>query len=180
VVGCSLLTSRTIARELGISAYLPKPVSRSQLRLVLKRFGKAVRNVLIVDDDPEMLRLLSRMVRSFPSHYVVREAHGGEEAMEMIEAELPDVVLVDLVMPGLGGDELVRRLQANPARKDVPTVLITGQGLSEHAFVAESLTITRKGGLSVAELARCLRPSLEALQSHSAGNSQARPAVILS
>jgi signal transduction histidine kinase/CheY-like chemotaxis protein len=180
VVACSLRTDKTAAREMGISAYLPKPVSREQVRLVLKRLGAGIRNVLIADDDPEMLRLLARMVRSFRAHYVVWEAHGGEEAMELIEAEPPDVVLVDLVMPDLGGDEVIRRLRANPASRSVPAVLITGQGLSEHTFMAESLTITRKGGLSVAELVRCLRPSLEALQSRSTDSSQARPGAPLS
>ncbi len=131
--------------------------------------------MLIADDEPEMLRLLARMIQSLPARYVVREAHGGEEAMGLIEAEPPDVVLADLVMPDLGGDELVRRMRANPTHREVPVVLITGQGLSEHAFVTESLTITRKGGLSVAELVRCLRPSLEALQRYPMDTPRARP-----
>jgi signal transduction histidine kinase/CheY-like chemotaxis protein len=163
VVACSLRTSKTIARELGISAYLPKPVTREQIRLVLKRLGKGIRNVLIADDDPEMLQLLTRMVRSFPARYLVREARDGREAMALIQMATPDVVLLDLVMPDLGGDELVRWMRADPAYNDVPAVLLTGQGLGEHAFAAESLTITRQTGLSVAELMRCLRPSLEAL-----------------
>ncbi len=95
--------------------------------------------------------------------------------MALIQAATPDVVLLDLVMPDLGGDELVRRLRADPSFKDVPAVLLTGQGLGEHAFVAESLTISRQSGLSVAELVRCLRPSLEALRGPPFDNNSARP-----
>ncbi|HEX5417337.1 MAG TPA: response regulator, partial [Chloroflexota bacterium] len=129
--------------------------------------------------DPEMLRLLARMVRSLSARYVVREAHGGREALELIEADRPDLVLADLIMPDLGGDELVRRIRTNPAHRDVSMVLITGQGPFEHALVAESLTFTRKGGLSVAELVRCLGPSLQALQPPPTDSLRARPGAPL-
>src|SRR5262245_3472958 len=63
VVSCSLRTARCRADELGVADYLVKPVRRDQLRSALRRLGGEVHSALVVDDEPEMTRLLARMVR---------------------------------------------------------------------------------------------------------------------
>ncbi len=163
VVICSLSTRKVTARELGAADCLAKPVGREQIRLALRRLGRHVRTVLIVDDDPEMVRLLGRLVRLTSRRYVIREAQTGREALALLETERPDAVLLDLVMPDLSGDEFLRRMRETPGLRDVPVILVTGHGLTDETVTAEFFGITQRGGLSVRELMRCLRTSLEAV-----------------
>jgi CheY-like chemotaxis protein len=164
VVSCSFVTSRGVARNLGISDYLVKPVRRDQVLLALRRLRKAVRSVLVVDDDVQMLRLVGRMVRSGVKHCTVLEAQSGLEALAILETKRPDVVLLDLVMPDIGGDEVLRRMRSSTTLRDVPVVLVTARDLTEQTVVAEAFAITRRDGLSVAEFIRCLRASLDSLE----------------
>ena len=164
VMVCALSTRKITARELGVADCLTKPVGREQVRLALRRLGRNVRDILIVDDDAEMVRLLDRLVRLTSRRYVVWEAQSGQEALSLLETKRPDAVLLDLVMPDLSGDELLRRMRELPALRDVPVVLVTGQGLTDETVTAEFFGITQQGGLSVRELMRCVRTSLEAIQ----------------
>ncbi len=163
VVACALTTRRVTARELGVADCLAKPVGREQIRLALRRLGRGVRTVLIVDDDPEMIRLLGRLVRLTSRRYVIREAQTGQEALALLESERPDAVLLDLVLPDLSGDEILRRMRESPRLREIPVILVTGHGLTDETVTAEFFGITQHGGLSVRELMRCLRTSLEAV-----------------
>ncbi|MGH2457575.1 MAG: ATP-binding protein [Chloroflexota bacterium] len=164
VMVCALSTRKVTARELGVADCLTKPVGREQLRLALRRLGRNVRDLLIVDDDAEMVRLLSRLVRLTSRRYVVWEARSSQEALALLETKRPDAVLLDLVMPDVGGDELLRRIRERPELRDVPVVLVTGHGLADETVTAELFGVTQRGGLSVRELMRCVRTSLESIQ----------------
>lgn len=163
VAVCSLSTRKVTARELGVADCLAKPVGREQIRLALRRLGRHVRTVLIVDDDPEMVRLLGCLVRLTSRRYVIREAQTGQDALALLETERPDAVLLDLVMPDLSGEEFLRRMRESPELGGVPVILVTGHGLTDETVTAEFFGLTQRGGLSVRELMRCLRTSLEAV-----------------
>src|SRR6185437_8160736 len=77
VVTCSLSGRAATARDLGVAGYLVKPVTRNRLREALQRLGGQPRNVLVIDDDPEMVRLLSRLIRSISRRYRIWEATDG-------------------------------------------------------------------------------------------------------
>ena len=80
--------------------------------------------VLVVDDDPATRSLL-RLLLEIEGHAVVEAAH-GEEALNMIGREtLPDLVVTDLMMPVLGGLELIKRLQAEPLTAAIPIVVVS-------------------------------------------------------
>jgi response regulator RpfG family c-di-GMP phosphodiesterase len=92
--------------------------------------------VLIVDDD-EGLRLLLRT--TFEGvHLRVEEADGAASAARRIDAELPDVVVLDVGMPGMDGATYCRRLKADPRTKDVPVVLLTGAEAATEAAAEEA------------------------------------------
>lgn len=81
-----------------------------------------MRKALIVDDEPDYLSIMEEIVQSFG--YEVETAASGEEALERLEAEPPDLMLLDLRMPGIGGIEtLIRALKARP---DMEILIITG------------------------------------------------------
>jgi signal transduction histidine kinase/CheY-like chemotaxis protein len=162
IVTCRLRTARTIAQELGVLDYLVKPVDQHALRRVLRRFARAPRDLLIVDDDPEMLHVLGRMVGALLPRCRVRTAPDGQRALAEVEAAVPGGVLLDLLMPGLDGYGLIERLRADPRLTDVPIVVITARGAEDDGLVADALEISRGGGLRVGELVRWIRGGLDA------------------
>ncbi|MBI2942313.1 MAG: response regulator [Chloroflexi bacterium] len=163
IVLCSLPGSQDLALELGVAAYLVKPIVREDLLSRLERLGPGIRHVLVVDDDPDMVRLLGRMVRSASHGYRVWPANGGQEALALLRARRPDAVLLDLLMPEVNGHAVLQAMRQDDRLRDVPVVVVTSRSGQEVAMSAGLLTITRPGGLSVRELMGCLGRSLSCL-----------------
>ena len=90
--------------------------------------------VLIVDDQPGNLAVLHDALDE--SGYTVLVATGGEQALERMAQALPDIVLLDAVMPGIDGFEVARRLKASPATAAIPIVFMTGLTDTEHVVAA--------------------------------------------
>ena len=90
--------------------------------------------VLIVDDAPDNLSLLHDALDE--SGYTVLVATNGESALQRAAQALPDVVLLDAVMPGMDGFEVARRLKANPDTARIPIIFMTGLTETEHVVAA--------------------------------------------
>jgi len=163
LVICALPSKRDLAQELGVAAYLVKPISREQIAQALKNLTGPRRTILIVDDDPDMLRLLGRMVRSMRASSRVRLAGGGEDAIAILRSRRPDVVLLDLLMTRTDGYAVLREIRADERLRDMSVIVITARGDEAEAVTAGMIGITRRGGLPVSDLMRCLRASLDAL-----------------
>jgi signal transduction histidine kinase len=82
-----------------------------------------VRSLLIVDDDAEFRDRLARLVHGVAAG--VRHASDGREALETIDEHRPDLVFLDLVMPGMNGKEVLQVLRAKPDLRDVPVVVVS-------------------------------------------------------
>jgi putative two-component system response regulator len=79
--------------------------------------------ILVVDDVPENIDILSEVLRN---DYHIRIATSGEKALKIVYSDTPpDLVLLDIMMPGLSGLELCRRLKANPDRRKIPIIFVT-------------------------------------------------------
>jgi putative two-component system response regulator len=81
--------------------------------------------VLVVDDDPTIRQFLARLIRGLGNQVTV--AANGREALDRVAAQLPDLVLLDLDMPGPNGLEVCRRLKSNPATRFIPVLILTGR-----------------------------------------------------
>src|SRR5712664_3177085 len=79
--------------------------------------------VLVVDDVELNVRLLTAKLAS--EYFEVVSADNGPSALAMVEAELPDIILLDVMMPRMDGFAVCRRLKANPRTADVPVVMVT-------------------------------------------------------
>jgi len=82
--------------------------------------------VLVVDDQPQNIRLLEAILS--PRGYAVRAASSGEEALTAIDGEEVDLVLLDIVMPGMDGYEVCRAIRERPATAYLPVVMVTASG----------------------------------------------------
>ena len=86
----------------------------------------ASRTVLVVDDD-DSIRMVAEMAMEMVGGWEVLTADGGLAALAVVAERRPDVVLLDVMMPGMDGIETLRRLQADPATRDIPVVLVTAK-----------------------------------------------------
>jgi DNA-binding response OmpR family regulator len=94
------------------------------------------KKILAVDDSLTYLNELGGLLRS--EGYDVVMAHSGEEALELVAAQAVDCILLDLLMPGLGGDETCRRIKAVPLVRDVPLIMLTA--LEDSAAMIDALS----------------------------------------
>src|SRR5437867_6055636 len=92
--------------------------------------------ILVVDDTPQNVRLLEAVLTA--RGYAVVSAASGAEAIETIAKEAPDLVLLDVQMPGMNGYEVVKRLRADPATEFLPVVMVTSSGDEERLTALES------------------------------------------
>ncbi|HET6754893.1 MAG TPA: response regulator [Jiangellaceae bacterium] len=92
--------------------------------------------VLVVDDQAPNRRLLEAVLE--PRGYRVVSAESGEEALRLLAEDPPDVVLLDIVMPGIDGYEVCRRIRENEATAVLPVVMITASGQQEKLRATEA------------------------------------------
>ena len=80
-------------------------------------------NILVVDDNHENLRVLTDMLTG--QGYLVRPAINGHVALKAVQNTLPDLILLDILMPGIDGYEVCRRLQSNPETREIPILFMS-------------------------------------------------------
>ncbi len=86
-------------------------------------------NVLAVDDIPLNLLLVQKMLSRF--NFQMRTAANGQQALDAVAAKKPDLILLDLMMPGIDGFEVIRRLRADPATADIQIVILSALNSNE-------------------------------------------------
>lgn len=86
----------------------------------------AIKNVMVVDDSPTEVHLLSEMLAK--NGYAVSVANSGEEAVTRAASEKPDLILMDVVMPGMSGFEATRAITKNPGTASIPVIICTTKG----------------------------------------------------
>ena len=86
----------------------------------------AIKNILLVDDSKTELHFLSDLLEK--RGYKIRTAEDGEEAMKRLGEETPDLILMDVVMPGQNGYQATRMLSKDSSTKDIPVIICTSKG----------------------------------------------------
>jgi len=103
------------------------------------------KRVLVVDDDPDV-RLFNTTVLE-ENGYTPLVATNGEEGLEMIRKELPDLVILDVMMPKQSGIRLYRELKTDKALKNIPVIILSG--IAEKTFLRSQNALTEFGGEEV-------------------------------
>jgi len=86
-------------------------------------------NVLAVDDIPLNLLLVQKMLSRF--NFQMRTAANGQQALDAVAQRKPDLILLDLMMPGIDGFEVIRRMRADPATADIQIVILSALNSNE-------------------------------------------------
>jgi len=87
------------------------------------------KRVLVCDDEPYVVESVSYVVRK--AGFEVLTAEDGDTALETAKREHPDLMFLDIMMPGISGDEVCRRLKAEPGTRDIHIVILTARGQEE-------------------------------------------------
>lgn len=87
------------------------------------------KKILIIEDDKFLRELMVRKLSSL--QFDVAAAVDGEEGLEKIKTELPDVVLLDLILPGINGFEVLEMAKKDPATAKIPVIILSNLGQSE-------------------------------------------------
>jgi putative two-component system response regulator len=105
--------------------------SESSASLLLGRLPAAI---LVVDDEDSVRRMLKGLLQ--PEGFKVKEARSAEEAEEMLPRVAPDVVILDVNMPGKSGHDVLRRLRSDPATRLLPVIMLTGSPTRDSRLTA--------------------------------------------
>ena len=131
VIVVSMLDERGHGFALGAAEYLVKPVGKEQLLAAVYRAAampERKHTVVAIDDDPLAIELAR--VSLEPAGWTVLGAATGQEGLALIRERQPSVVLLDLLMPGMDGFEVVEALRADPDTKSVPVVILTSKSMT--------------------------------------------------
>jgi signal transduction histidine kinase/CheY-like chemotaxis protein len=178
-VRCPLPSGRRAALALGADDFLVKPVSRQELWAAIERLGRPVQRVLVADDDPEIVRLFRRMLRTHIPVQDCLEAYNGEETLRLVQSEKPDLVLLDLMMPEVDGMGVLERMVADPDLADIPVIIVSAKGQDQASLpLPGAIQVSKATGFQLGEIVRALEALFSALAPgwHPSGSTEPAPA----
>jgi signal transduction histidine kinase/CheY-like chemotaxis protein len=151
----SIPTSPVENESLGIANYLVKPVSQVQLLKALNDLAGELTTILIVDNDPDAQLLFWRMLISAEHGYHILRANNGLEALEILKQQEVDLILLDWAMPEMNGIQFLADKALNPGWSQIPVIVVSERDPLSEQISSNTLTVMRKGGLSVQQLLAC-------------------------
>ncbi|HJP31670.1 MAG TPA: response regulator [Candidatus Latescibacteria bacterium] len=161
----SIIDNKELGYRLGADEYLIKPVDRDSLCRALQRYEGRGKEVLVTDDDPDVIDLTRQLLEE--DGWTVRAASNGQEALDAMAEKMPDVMLLDLMMPVMDGFETLRRVRDNPGTKNLPIIVITAKDLGADEVEnlrANASRVIEKDGLDRGRILRELREAMSALR----------------
>ncbi|MDO8607309.1 MAG: response regulator [Phaeospirillum sp.] len=131
VIMVSVVENQALGYALGAHHFMSKPIDRDQLAEVLSRFKDRgpIERILVVEDDHTNREMLRRMLTK--EGWSVVEAANGRIALNRVAESVPDLILLDLMMPEMDGFEFVAELQRHPEWHAIPIVVLTAKDINQ-------------------------------------------------
>jgi CheY-like chemotaxis protein len=167
VVLVTMLDGRERGFAMGAAGFVQKPVDRESLRKALAphlpTLARERADILVVEDDPQVRQGLRRVLEA--EGLAVRTADDGQEALVALGVRIPGLVVLDLMMPGLDGFQLVAALRDDPEWERVPVIVLTAKDLDptdlERLKAPQVFRVFRKGASTREELLEAVRELAE-------------------
>jgi signal transduction histidine kinase/CheY-like chemotaxis protein len=165
IIICPLPSRQGFATALGADRLIRKPFSRPQVLEALSemRQNGPIRSALVVDDDERVLRMMRRILSSYDEPIELYEASGGSEGLRILRSVRPDILFVDLAMPGVDGYELLRQACRDETLADVHTVLMTGVEIEGPDALVHDLSVHGGEGFATPKAVRAAQNLLREL-----------------
>jgi PAS domain S-box-containing protein len=170
VILITVVDNKPLGFRLGAADYLVKPLDEQQVldslaHLSSRAGGKKPSCLLVVDDDPDVRVWVQQILEN--SRYEVRTAADGEQALAQIQEEMPEAILLDLVMPNMDGFSLIERLRSQPETQAIPIIVFTAKDLTAAETDALNSSVTaviHKQGLPEQVLLQQITAAMEPSQ----------------
>lgn len=165
LISCALPRTAEGYSFANVIGYLVKPITPEMLFTALNQLrANGGLRVLVVDDDPDALRLMERLLTAVPHSYDIVKATSGVTALEKMREAPPDVILLDLVMPGMDGRQTLLAMRGDERLARIPVVIVSARdSFDEGMRVRLPLHIHRSQPATIGEIARCVQVVLENL-----------------
>ncbi len=134
---------------------------RESLTKVIGQNPPNQKRVLLVDDDPHVMDVLQQVLPE--SEFKVEYARDGLAGMNAVDTFLPDIILLDIIMPRMDGFAFIQKLRSNPETSEIPVIVISVKDLSpeETSFLRDNVTaILKKQGFQQDQVIRELHQAL--------------------
>ena len=107
---------------MDVQDYIEKPITPAEL---IRRVEAVLAQpyILVVDDDPDILSGITNVLESLPCRLYT--ASNGQQCVDLIRRKIPDLLILDLLMPGMDGFAVIRELRSDPAYRDLPILVLT-------------------------------------------------------
>jgi signal transduction histidine kinase/CheY-like chemotaxis protein len=174
-ITCWLPGEHEAAKSLGVVEYLIKPLSQEKLSSTLAQLGSELKTILVVDDEEDELHLFSRMLESIQPHSLILQVTTGARCLSMLRSRRPDVLLLDLMMPGMNGFQVLEEKRRDPTIADIPVIIISSRDPAGDPIAGNIITVTQSAGLSQRNLITCIH-ALGAILAPSSLAESGRPA----
>ena len=161
VVVITVVSETSALAGFAVSDVLAKPIRPQQVSAALRRLGwadPATPTVLVVDDDPGALELMAATLQTLG--IAARVASSAAQALELLEQQLPDAMILDLLMPGMNGFDLLHELRQQPRSRQLPVFVWTSMQLSADELAtlkASAQAVVAKAGGGLDALVEQLR-----------------------
>ena len=163
IIACWVPERTAAISPMGVQDYLIKPIRRQDLLASIMRTAPEARRILLVEDDDEARQLFLRMLSAAEPGYSVAYASDGEGALAMMGTQRPDLVLLDLIIPGLNGFEVLAIKGEDAALRDIPVIVISAKDPHREPIMSNALVLTRQSGLSARDLVVAVQAVMAAL-----------------
>jgi twitching motility two-component system response regulator PilH len=124
-------------RLFGGASAAAKAKSEAERRERPRVSARQGQRVLIIDDSPTIVALLRKFLQQ--NGYITLEAYDAEEGVVMARAERPDLIFLDIVLPGMNGFAALRMLRREDVTKDIPIIMISGNEQATEQFYAQKI-----------------------------------------
>jgi signal transduction histidine kinase/DNA-binding response OmpR family regulator len=166
VIILSIVDQKQVGFALGAADYLIKPVRKPVLLEAIRRHvpspADEESSILLVDDDPKALELLEEALRS--AGYETQAVRSGTRALDVLANKVVGAILLDLLMPGMDGFQVIRHVRQEPAFRELPILVMTAKNLSQDEIALlnrETQGLLQKDGTwkeqLIAEVGRVVR-----------------------
>jgi CheY-like chemotaxis protein len=131
IVICSIIHDKTKGFSLVATEYLVKPITEDELLHALDRVSRhnEIKNVLVIDDEPAAVKLVKRILED-KGAYQVLEASGGAEGISRVQNDMPDLIILDLMMPDVDGFAVLETIKSSAATRHIPVIVLTAKEIT--------------------------------------------------
>lgn len=155
IIGYCLPDQRQEITAAGAMAYLTKPITRADLQGVLATMPHPLKHVMVVDDNLDFRQLLTRMLITLEPTLRISEAVDGENALQLLRTEPPDLIFIDVNMPNLDGWQMLAVKNQEPSIKNIPTVIVSAQDPLDEPLQSGILVAAFGEGIELNKLLPC-------------------------